>query len=447
MGQSLSYGSIARRLNDQGIKTYYGSSWNGVHVRRMLRNPAYIGQPAGYKTSLARFYSRQTTESGDIRLGKVDRSFGRKVKQSRNPKAQWLAPSEPICEPVVSPELFEECQARLVNRQRGERAPQSAHLWLKGLVICGRCGVPMVGAQYVRSRKSEGLEPVKLPALRCSSAARLGKGNPHGCRSHVVPIEAIEPYVEDFLRTRGETIKDWLNPDRQVRVKELEDDRGTKLREVTDIYDRMEAFVDGWFRATGTSVDIADPTRSARRIREWDEGGFVQSIESVYQLAYHQRVGRLRKELAAKEAEFARQVKGFADLTSPRAREHADRLLVNLEAELDEHRARLEPLEARMLDVVSELKSLDKRIAEARIALEVGTDEQKTDAVRRVLAEIRLDFSHTAAQSHLKGVTVVPLTGDPKTFDTETQSRSEVTQTCQPGPSGRRWRGSRGRGR
>ena len=72
--------------------------------------------------------------------------------------------------------------------------------------------------------------------------------------------------------------------------------------------------------------------------------------------------------------------------------------------------------------MVSERESLDRRIAEARIALEAGTTAgQEADAVRKVPAEIRPDFDHAAARGHPKGVAVVLLTGDLKAFDDETR--------------------------
>jgi site-specific DNA recombinase len=94
--------SIATELNVAGVGAPNGGEWNDLHVRRILRNPAYAG---------IRSHRGQLT------------------------RERWEG-----WEPLVPVEVFERSQARLDRMgERSVRQRSTAHL-LTGVARCGVCG-------------------------------------------------------------------------------------------------------------------------------------------------------------------------------------------------------------------------------------------------------------------------------------------------------------------
>ncbi len=103
---------IARRLNEEGLKTRRGGNWSMISIRDILRNRAYLGT-----------YSR----------------FGVRVPGSH--------PA------LVSQEDFRVVQDRL-NARRTSYAPRVAsHFLLSGVAHCGYCGNKLIGVSRRQSWK------------------------------------------------------------------------------------------------------------------------------------------------------------------------------------------------------------------------------------------------------------------------------------------------------
>jgi hypothetical protein len=52
--------------------------------------------------------------------------------------------SEEQFTPIIEQEVFDKAQAKLAAaKKRAYRTPNTVHLWLKGFVVCGKCGKPM----------------------------------------------------------------------------------------------------------------------------------------------------------------------------------------------------------------------------------------------------------------------------------------------------------------
>jgi DNA invertase Pin-like site-specific DNA recombinase len=110
---------IARRLNEENIKTRRGGNWSMVSIRDILRNRAYVGT-----------YTR----------------FGVRVPGTH--------PA------LITADDFKNTQERLESR-RGSRAPRNVvPFLLSGLVFCGRCGNRMIGVSRRQrwTRRSDGGE-------------------------------------------------------------------------------------------------------------------------------------------------------------------------------------------------------------------------------------------------------------------------------------------------
>jgi site-specific DNA recombinase len=126
---------IAHKLNDQGIKTRQGFKWGDQQVRYVLTNPVYIGH---------------------LRLrGQAQKEL---VLESQH-------------EPIISEELFYDTQKRIKERREAQSAKAiTSDYPFSGVLVCGRCGSPMVGAKQKMRSKSGGL----LYYYRCNG--RLARG-------------------------------------------------------------------------------------------------------------------------------------------------------------------------------------------------------------------------------------------------------------------------------
>jgi len=180
--ESISAGQIASRLNDLGVSTVYGPLWHQSVIKHMLANPVYIGRPTYNKESAGRFM-----EFSDGQVRAVDR------KTRRRHKADQISPDEDEFPPVIAPEVFKKAQTKLAaTKKRAYRAPKNAHLWLKGFLVCSRCGKPM---RAQSGNKRNGLAPGYI----CAEYGRWGSRAPSGCGHFRVEHDMIEAVVLEYL--------------------------------------------------------------------------------------------------------------------------------------------------------------------------------------------------------------------------------------------------------
>jgi site-specific DNA recombinase len=109
---------IARRLNEEGVRTHRNGFWSMVTVRDILRNRTYLGT-----------YSR----------------FGVRVPASH--------PA------LISRDDFRRVQERLSSRRQEKTKRQASLFLLSGLAYCGYCGNKMIGvSRRQRWRRRDGSE-------------------------------------------------------------------------------------------------------------------------------------------------------------------------------------------------------------------------------------------------------------------------------------------------
>ena len=147
---------IARRLNEEEIRTRRGRLWSMVTVRDLLRNRAYLGT-----------YSR----------------FGVRVPASHPP--------------LISPEDFRQVQERLDQRRPKSSDRQTARFLLSGLAYCGYCDNKMIGVTRRQSwrRRSDGeVRSALYRYYQCGSRTNRGL-----CDYHTRRAEALEEEVRRAL--------------------------------------------------------------------------------------------------------------------------------------------------------------------------------------------------------------------------------------------------------
>ena len=158
--ESLGIRRIARRLNDDGIKTRRDGLWSMVTVRDILRNRAYVGT-----------YQR----------------FGVRVPASHSP--------------LISSEDFQRVQERMDQRRPANMEREAVPFVLSGLLYCAKCGNRMVGITRRQSwmRKTDGIRQTALYRYyQCES-----RSSQKPCADQTRRAEELEEEVLDLLLNRS----------------------------------------------------------------------------------------------------------------------------------------------------------------------------------------------------------------------------------------------------
>jgi site-specific DNA recombinase len=202
--------TVARLLNEAGHRTRNGSKWTDTTVERLIRDPTAKG----------------------LRRANYTRSTGNKKRWVLKPEVDWVL--SPV-EPVVSPELWERCNALLDERRKNGKAPsrRAVHLFA-GVTYC-HCGQRMS-------------VPSNTPKYVC-----------YRCRNKIptADLEAVfEEQLKGFFFSPTEIAEYLAQADQTVKDKEellrvLADERGRVTREmdkIRDAYYRDEISREGFGR-------------------------------------------------------------------------------------------------------------------------------------------------------------------------------------------------------
>ena len=148
---------IARRLNDDGVRTRRGGAWSLAALHDLLRNPAYIG---------------------------TSTRFG-----MRRPRAHPA---------IVAQETFRAAQDIARNRRPFRRSSRSEPFLLSGLVRCGYCGNRMMGVTRKRSWKRKDGQRARAVYryYQCQS-----RGNEGRCGYHTWREPNLEEAVLSKIRS------------------------------------------------------------------------------------------------------------------------------------------------------------------------------------------------------------------------------------------------------
>jgi site-specific DNA recombinase len=150
---------IARRLNEEGLRTRRNGLWSMVTVRDILRNRAYVGT-----------YSR----------------FGVRVPASHAP--------------LISQEDFQQVQDRLDQRRPASTSRQVSPFLLSGLTYCGYCGNKMIGVTRKQkwSRRSDGsVQTAQYRYYQCESRTNRSLCDYHTRRAEDLEIEVRQALLTD----------------------------------------------------------------------------------------------------------------------------------------------------------------------------------------------------------------------------------------------------------
>ncbi len=150
---------IARRVNEEGLRTRKGGLWSMVTVRDILRNRAYLGT-----------YSR----------------FGVRVPASHAP--------------LISLDDFQKVQERLDARRPAAQNRRFSPFLLSGIAYCGYCGNKMIGVtrrQKWQRRADGSIHLAEYRYYQCES-----RTNRSLCDYHTRRAEELEEEVRKMLLSR-----------------------------------------------------------------------------------------------------------------------------------------------------------------------------------------------------------------------------------------------------
>lgn len=256
---------IARRLNEEELKTRRGGLWSMVTVRDILRNRAYVGT-----------YSR----------------FGVRVPASHAP--------------LISQDDFQRVQIRLDERKPSSAARQVSPFLLSGFTFCGYCGNKMIGvtrkqkwkrgdgtertAQYryyqcesrtnrslcdYHTKRAEDLETEVYQALYAASLPANGNG-------HSRDPEAAITRLRDRVRRLDKRLEQYMDAAAggTLNPEKLQTAAVAIATEQMQLEDRLSEANRAAHQHAGEEERRKGIEKTLRRLREeWDELPFIEKQE------------------------------------------------------------------------------------------------------------------------------------------------------------------------
>ena len=256
---------IARRLNEEGLKTRRGGNWSMVSIRDILRNRVYLGT-----------YSR----------------FGVKVPGSH--------PA------LVQADDFKRVQDRLNARRTSYTPRVTSRFLLSGIAYCGTCGNKLIGV----SRKQTW---VRKNGERANNAYRYyqceSRTNQSVCTYHTRRAEDLEHDVRDLIAAHATAAPEPAAPpadgarelDRlHVRAKAIDRridraiEAGARGRMTRDKMQRLIAAAAGERLAVDDAIDAL-----ARRLAGADPGASLAELAAGWEsMRFDDLHGALRDAVA-----------------------------------------------------------------------------------------------------------------------------------------------------
>jgi site-specific DNA recombinase len=129
--EGLSMYAIVQRLTARQVPTRTGGRWDPATIRKMLRNPAYIGKACFGKgaPSTRQRITRRVRLTGRLPV----RDHARRER----PREEWVEIPVPA---LIAQETFAWAQAQLAQNTRFARRRTKRPTLLQGLLVCAQCG-------------------------------------------------------------------------------------------------------------------------------------------------------------------------------------------------------------------------------------------------------------------------------------------------------------------
>ena len=180
--QSLSIGSITRRLNELAVPTRKQQTcWERSTIWAMLRNPAYRGMACFGKTQEA---ARQHRDNRAVRMRSHPPRRAPRASQ-QTPKDQWIQIPVPA---LVDEHTFDLAQERLQDNKKFSPRRTVEPSILQGLVHCAGCG-------YALYRTSTRSSARKIYYYRCLGSDAWRYQGQARCHAQPIRLDLLEETV------------------------------------------------------------------------------------------------------------------------------------------------------------------------------------------------------------------------------------------------------------
>ena len=173
--ENKGYHKIASELNERKIPSQKGGTWSASTIRTIIYNESYIGRKVWNK-----------------------QDYQTKGKKWRD-RSEWII-TENAHPALISKELFDLCQEIAKKRHNGGGethkpfgSKPASPFWLRGVMVCDKCGTKMVGNSASTRTKSDGQR-----YYTCGGYLREGKDF---CPYVGWRKERVEKLVANKLRT------------------------------------------------------------------------------------------------------------------------------------------------------------------------------------------------------------------------------------------------------
>jgi DNA invertase Pin-like site-specific DNA recombinase len=400
--EAITVAALAIRLNQLGY-TIYGKPWLKTSLEGILRNPVYVGCVRLGNVTRGEF----TTYDGTRLL--PAHNPDRKI--TRNPiERQIITPDRH--EPIIDRETWDRVQRKLKGRRERPAPPRRDDLWLRGLLVCGKCGRTM---NTFRQGKT-------IKGYICGSYYRYSQTRSKqeftGCARNWVPHEEVEKLVAkhlegmaDDLRTAGEAealnaiINECLGAKHQLTVVM---ERGLRdyVRELYEMFASEDAgearFRRLLARYTGRPIKDDDLRKKIDELAvRW--GVFtVAEARNLFICFEEEKVKLAKRKLAGLNREYERWVLAKATAENDRERGMARARCQELENELTAWEFRLTPLDDQLANLRSYLTDHLGRLDRAVQSLTAGSYRRKAAVVGELFDQIVLHFRQIKAEKQVR---------------------------------------------
>ena len=377
--QRISFGGIAKRLNDLGAYPPGGTPWYSAKIQSLLLLSG--GSYTGFATFAKRGGGRYVQASG----GRP----GAAVKPALRADEDWVWSKTPNFEPpIISREDFAAIRAKAAAEKGGPRRGKNQDLILSGLVYCGGCGSRMAGSAI--SRKGR---PVKL-IYQCSENLRHHGHPPSGCHANQVPQETLLGYVDRWLAETGAVLGEDPDGSEEALLVAL---YGQQSRAREGLREAREA-AESWLAEALLAVCDPEPVRDGRRrfrLGEWDltlpgcrsHADFLDALGWVSGSAG----AKDRARLAELQGEHDRLFQALIAMPTEMMREKCLTEVRRVEAEMGKLKSS-PGVAARLKELARELSQTARLVTVARRAAAKGTLARRGKAIADVIE--RIELSH-----------------------------------------------------
>jgi site-specific DNA recombinase len=249
--------------------------WTRQAVLFILRNPKYTGCLTWNRQRRGKYH--QLTDGKAVKPTR-GRSY-------RSPASDWVV-TEGTHEPLVSRELFEQVQDRLVGNRGGRlRAARNGYLF-SGLLVCSHCG-----------RNLSGLTRYGRPIYRCHREDDAGRVV---CHQSQVEQDALLQLLLAKLQSA------FLNPTnlRRLRAEIRRQEEAERQPDRLEALRRRVTELDGQLSAGAENLLLCPPSvrhRAAAKLAEWERER-DRLAEELRQAEHRSPVAELEGVVAAAES-------------------------------------------------------------------------------------------------------------------------------------------------